>query len=171
MWRHRRATRWATALPQQCRSIISSGGRLRPHGGGSVQDMILGKGIGIPADIRADGSRRCNRRAGCRKSIWQADPRDQNALLALCIVEGVERDALVLLYKRWMAGLKHAQGGESAGAPIARSEFAGLRCLLRHRAERVRALAGPGDHSAVCQDSGGGWTEVARHAVSGGGGS
>jgi hypothetical protein len=84
------------------------GGRLLPHGGGSVQEMILGKGIGLPADLRQLGEwlRLARRLADIH---LEADPRDQNALLALCIVEGIERDALVLLYKRWMASLKHAQ--------------------------------------------------------------
>jgi hypothetical protein len=85
------------------------GGRLRPHGGGSVQDMIVGKGIGVPSDNQQirDTLRHARRLA---EVDLDADPRDQNALLALCLVESVERDALVLSYKRWMAGLKHAQG-------------------------------------------------------------
>lgn len=85
------------------------GSRLRPHGGGSVQDMILGKGIGIPANIHQVGAALQQARRLAEVDL-QADPRDQNALLALCIVEGIERDALVLLYRRWMASLKHAQG-------------------------------------------------------------
>ena len=85
------------------------GSRLRPHGGGSVQDMILGKGIGIPANIHQVGAALQQARRLAEVDL-QADPRDQNALLALCIVECVERDAQVLLYKRWMASLKPAQG-------------------------------------------------------------
>jgi hypothetical protein len=84
------------------------GGRLRPHGGGSIQEMIMGKGIAPPPNIQEVGAavQRAHRLA---EVDLGADSRDQNALLALCIVEGVERDALVLLHKRWMAGLKHAQ--------------------------------------------------------------
>jgi hypothetical protein len=84
------------------------GSRLRPHGGGSMQDMILGKGIGKPADIDHIRTmlQRARRLAGVNLSV---DPRDQNALLALCVAEGVERDVLVLVYKRWMAGLEHAR--------------------------------------------------------------
>jgi hypothetical protein len=84
------------------------GSRLRPHGAGSVRDMIVGKGIGVPADIQeiAEALKTSRRLAGIDR---EADPRDQNALLALCIVECVERDILVLVYRRWMAGLRHAQ--------------------------------------------------------------
>src|SRR5579862_5548212 len=84
------------------------GGRLRPHGGGSIQEMILGKGIAPPPNIQEVGTAVQRARRSAEVDLG-ADPRDQNALLALCIAEGVERDALVLLHKRWMASLKHAQ--------------------------------------------------------------
>jgi hypothetical protein len=85
------------------------GGSLRPHGGGSMTDMIVGKGMAEPPDFPQvrDALKQARRLA---EIDLQADPRDQNALLSLCVVEGIERDALVLLYKRWMASLKHAQG-------------------------------------------------------------
>lgn len=84
------------------------GSRLQPHGKRSMESMILGEGIGIPADIShmAAMVKRARRLAGVD---LDADPRDQNALLALCVAEGIERDALVLIYRRWMAGLEHAQ--------------------------------------------------------------
>jgi hypothetical protein len=84
------------------------GNRLRPHGKGSVQDMILGKGIEAPPDFpQITAALKQARRLAALD--LEEDPRNQNARLSLCIVEGVERDALVLLYKRWMASLKHAQ--------------------------------------------------------------
>jgi hypothetical protein len=84
------------------------GSRLRPHGGESMQDLILGKGTGRPAGIDhiAMMVQRARRLAGADLS---ANPRDQNALLAMCVAEGVERDVRVLVYKRWMAGLEHAR--------------------------------------------------------------
>jgi hypothetical protein len=84
------------------------GSRLKPHGGGSVQDMILGRGMAEPADFhQVHGALQQTHRLA--DIDLEADPRDQNALLALCIAESVERDALVLLHKRWMASLTHAQ--------------------------------------------------------------
>lgn len=84
------------------------GSRLRPHGAASVQEMIVGKGIGVPAGIHeiAADLKTARRLSGID---LETDPRDQNAFLTKCIVECVERDVLVLVYRKWMAGLKHAQ--------------------------------------------------------------
>jgi hypothetical protein len=84
------------------------GGRMKPQGKGSMQELIVGKGIGVPENfpvVRA-AFQQARRLADVD---LQADPRDQNALLALCIVESIERDVLVLIHKRWMAGLQHAK--------------------------------------------------------------
>ena len=84
------------------------GNRMRPHGSGTIKDLILGKGIEAPPDF-ARTQDLLRQARGLSDIDLEADPRDQNAMLALSIVEGVERDALVLLHKRWMDSLKHAQ--------------------------------------------------------------
>jgi hypothetical protein len=84
------------------------GGRLRPHGHASMQDMILGQGIGVPPDIQQIGAMLARAKRLADVDLTAA-PRNENAILALCIAEGVQRDVLVLVYRRWLAGLEHAQ--------------------------------------------------------------
>ncbi len=38
-----------------------------------------------------------------------ANPRDQNATFALCVAEGVSRDIMALVFKRWLLSFRHAQ--------------------------------------------------------------
>jgi hypothetical protein len=88
------------------------GKRLKPHGGGSLHDMILGKPIAVPENL-PQMKASLQRARKYSDTALHANPRDENALLALCIVEGVEREAQVLFYKRWMDSLKHAQAAAS----------------------------------------------------------
>ena len=84
------------------------GSRLQPNGQGSLQDMIVGKGIAPPANLDFIGTmlQWAERLAAID---LEAHPWDENALLALCVAEGVERDIRVLVYRRWMEGLDHAR--------------------------------------------------------------
>jgi len=84
------------------------GNRMQPHGSGTIKDLIVGKGIAVPPDFARTQESLLQARRLAEIDL-DADPRDQNAMLALSIVEGVERDALVLFHKRWMDSLKHAQ--------------------------------------------------------------
>ena len=88
------------------------GSRLRPHGDATLHEMIVGKGIGVPEDFPAIGAalERARRLAAID---LEADARDQNARLAMCIAENVERDVQVLVHKRWMVALTHAQAAST----------------------------------------------------------
>jgi hypothetical protein len=77
------------------------GNRLQPHGSASMQELIIGKSIDLPPNFA-----QINDFLQQARRFTQNDP---NSLLALCIVEAIERDALGLFHKRWMASLKHAQ--------------------------------------------------------------
>jgi hypothetical protein len=84
------------------------GHSLRRHGKSPIHDIIQGKSIDAPPEMHEVTAALQQARRLAEVDLDE-DPRDQNALLALCIVEGVERDALGLLHKRWVQSLKHAQ--------------------------------------------------------------
>ena len=143
------------------------GSRLRPHGEESMQELILGKGIGLPANIEYIGTMLQRARRLARVDL-SADPRDQNALLALCVAEGVERDSLVLVYKRWMAGLEHAQeAGLQARRLLEVNRQAYDAYYVIGLSEYVLSQV-PAVIAAVCEDSGGGGGVSKGCAVSGG---
>jgi hypothetical protein len=85
-----------------------AGNRLRQKSRTSIHETVLFAGIGVPADIHEVRSAIQRARALAHIDL-EADPLDQNALVALCIAEGVDRDVLALAYRRWMTSLEHAQ--------------------------------------------------------------
>jgi hypothetical protein len=77
------------------------GRRLRPHGASSIKEMIVGRNMDAPPDMR-------------QMNEWLQQARrvakdDEKSLLALSIVEAIKRDALGLFHKRWMPSLQHAK--------------------------------------------------------------
>jgi hypothetical protein len=83
--------------------------RLRSHYGNSISGMILDDRIELPAGMRQMLSSNLSWAETRAKRDLCVDPRDINALFALCVVEGVMRDIMALVFKRWAASFSHAK--------------------------------------------------------------
>jgi hypothetical protein len=86
-----------------------AGSRLRTEHGNSIRNLITGAALGMPSSQQQELVGFLER----AKTLAAVDPLDQNSALALCVAEGVYRDLLALVLKRWTASLRHAQEASS----------------------------------------------------------
>jgi hypothetical protein len=70
----------------------------------SIVGVLLGPGIVMPHALQKEIGKALR-----RAQTLAAQPGDSSAVLALCIVEGVNRDGLALVSKHWSAALAHAE--------------------------------------------------------------
>jgi hypothetical protein len=70
----------------------------------SIVGVLLGPGIVMPQALQKDIGKTLR-----RAQALAAHPGDASAVLALCIVEGVNRDGLALVSKHWSGSLAHAE--------------------------------------------------------------
>lgn len=84
-------------------------GQLRSHYGNSVGGMVLGESLGLPPGMRQMLGGNLQRAQTQAKEDLATNPQDENALFALCVADGVNRDVMALVFKRWMTSFSHAQ--------------------------------------------------------------
>lgn len=84
-------------------------GQLRSHYGNSVGGMVLGESLKLPPGMRQILGGNLQRAQTQAKEALSIDPRDENALFALCVADGVNRDVMALVFKRWVTSFSHAQ--------------------------------------------------------------
>ena len=84
-------------------------GRLQTHHGNSIRHMILGQGIGLTPDLKQELGSCLHRAQALAQADLAANSQDQNAIFALCVAEGVNRDIMALVFKRWSPSFRHAQ--------------------------------------------------------------
>jgi hypothetical protein len=70
----------------------------------SIVGVLLGPGIAMPRALQKEIGSTLR-----RAQTLATQPGDPSTVLALCIVEGVNRDGLALVSKRWSASLAHAE--------------------------------------------------------------
>jgi hypothetical protein len=115
----------------------------------SIVGVLLGPGIAMPQALQKEIGATLRRTQTLALKCGAVD--DPATILALCIVEGVNRDGLALVSKRWAAALAHA------GAPPAGTRTPRLRRPLRIRIDGIsdfeNSLPGarPGTHSRSCR--------------------
>lgn len=83
--------------------------RMQTQHGGSIRRIILGHGLAMPSELQHELSAHLQRAQLLALNALAADPRDQNAIFALCVMEGVSRDMMALVFKRWLLSFRHAQ--------------------------------------------------------------
>jgi len=84
-------------------------GRLQSQYGNSIRHMILGQGIGMNAGLKNELGIHLHRAQALAQIDLASNPKNQNATFALCVVEGVNRDIMALVFKRWLLSFRHAQ--------------------------------------------------------------
>jgi hypothetical protein len=83
--------------------------KMRMQYGNSLRKMVLGKGVALPPQFRQELGHNLQRAQTLARASLKSNPNDANATFALCLAEGVERDAMALVFKRWMVSFRHAQ--------------------------------------------------------------
>ncbi len=83
--------------------------RLESQHENSIRKMILGHGIGLTSELKLELGTSLQRGEALALADLAANAQDQNATFALCVAEGVNRDLMALVYKRWMQSFRHAQ--------------------------------------------------------------
>jgi hypothetical protein len=73
-----------------------------------IVGVLLGPGIAMPQALQKEIGATLRRTQALAARPLAVNPGDPNALLALCIAEGVNRDGLALVSKRWSASVAHA---------------------------------------------------------------
>lgn len=81
------------------------GMRFRSEHGNSFQSLITGSAIEMPEAMQHDLVRLLRR----ARELACSNQTDQNSVFALCVAEGVYRDLLALVLRRWQTSLRHAQ--------------------------------------------------------------
>jgi hypothetical protein len=85
------------------------GDTMRLQYGNSLRGIILGKGIRFPPGLRQNLGYHLQCAQRHARLDLAANPNDTNAAFALCVAEGVERDVMALVFKKWMVSFRHAQ--------------------------------------------------------------
>jgi hypothetical protein len=75
----------------------------------SIVGVLLGPGLGMPQAMQKEIGAALRRAQTLAAAPLASDPSDPNALLALSIAEGVNRDGLALVSKKWNASVAHAE--------------------------------------------------------------
>jgi hypothetical protein len=75
----------------------------------TIVGVLLGAGLPMPQALQKEIGAGLRRSQTLASRSIAAAPADPAALLALCIVESVNRDGLALVSKRWSASLAHAE--------------------------------------------------------------
>jgi hypothetical protein len=75
----------------------------------SIVGVLLGPGIAMPRALQKEIGSDLRRARTLAAKLLATHAGDAGALLALCVVEGVNRDGLALVSKRWSASIEHAQ--------------------------------------------------------------
>jgi hypothetical protein len=110
----------------------------------SIVGVLLGPGIVMPQAMQKEiaNSLRCAQRLATQ-------PGDPSTVLALCIVEGVNRDGLALVSKHWSASLAHAERAHKLARRLLECEplahdayfvFGSTEYLISRIPEPVRAF-------------------------------
>jgi hypothetical protein len=75
----------------------------------SIVGVLLGPGIAMPRALQKEIGNDLRRARTLAAKVLASRAGDPGALLALCVAEGVNRDGLALVSKRWSASIEHAQ--------------------------------------------------------------
>jgi hypothetical protein len=114
----------------------------------SIVGVLLGPGIPMPQALQKEIGATLRRAQTLAAKCLAAD--DPAAILALCIVEGVNRDGLALVSKRWSAAQAHAERAHILARRLLEREplahdayfvFGSTEYLISRIPAPVRALA------------------------------
>lgn len=87
---------------------------------GGFQKALISKPLTLPPGVADEIGAALKKASVLAKVDLEANPRDENALLALCVSEGVWRDAQALVFRRWTTSMEHARvASEKARALLA----------------------------------------------------
>ena len=75
----------------------------------SIVGVLLGPGIAMPRALQREVGKDLQLARTLAAKTLATHAGDPGALLALCVVEGVNRDGLALVSKRWSASIEHAE--------------------------------------------------------------